>query len=83
MRGASGRVSALSAIPFVENRGQADPVVAFYASTFAGTVSVTHEGRIVYALPSRPRGEGGARSSLALAEAPVAGHARSEGREAR
>ncbi len=37
-------------VPFIENRGQVHPAVAFYARTFAGTVFVTHAGEIVYAL---------------------------------
>ncbi len=40
-------------VPFIENRGQIDPAVAFYARTFAGTVFVTHAGEIIYALPAR------------------------------
>lgn len=39
-------------IPFVANRGQVDEKVAFYAGTFAGTVFVTKEGKIVYSFPS-------------------------------
>src|SRR5262249_47505419 len=39
------------AVPFVENAGQSDPRVAYYAPTFAGTVFVTGEGELVYALP--------------------------------
>ena len=42
-------ISGLS-IPFVANEGQTDPRVAFTARTFAGTVFVTKEGRIVYSL---------------------------------
>ncbi|MBZ0190546.1 MAG: hypothetical protein K8F34_02500, partial [Candidatus Kuenenia stuttgartiensis] len=38
-------------IPFIANEGQADKKVAFYANTFGGTVFVTKEGEIVYALP--------------------------------
>ena len=38
-------------IPFIANEGQADKKVAFYANTFGGTVFVTNEGEIVYALP--------------------------------
>jgi hypothetical protein len=44
-------------IPFVVNRGQVDPRVAFYAHTFAGTVYATRQGEIVYALPA-PHGKG-------------------------
>jgi hypothetical protein len=42
-------------IPFIANDGQVDEQVDFYAKTFGGTVFVTKEGEIVYALPwSRP-----------------------------
>jgi len=40
-------------IPFVANAGQTDPAVAYFAPTFAGTVFVTRDGRIVYSLPGR------------------------------
>ncbi|HSV05083.1 MAG TPA: hypothetical protein VLI07_01145, partial [Candidatus Binatus sp.] len=40
------------AVPFVANAGQSDPRVAYYASTFSGTVFVTKEGELVYALPA-------------------------------
>src|SRR5262245_66656378 len=40
------------AVPFVANAGQSDPRVAYYAPTFSGTVSVTGEGDLVYALPA-------------------------------
>jgi hypothetical protein len=39
-------------IPFMANRGQTDPAVAYYAPTFAGTVYVTKKGEIVYSLPA-------------------------------
>ena len=39
------------AVPFVENAGQSDPRVAYYARTFSGTAFVTREGELVYALP--------------------------------
>src|SRR5215510_16373147 len=46
------------AVPFVENAGQSDPRIAYYAPTFAGTVFVTGEGEVVYALTARrPRGQ--------------------------
>ncbi len=38
-------------IPFVANDGQTDERVGFYANTFGGTVFVTKDGEIVYALP--------------------------------
>lgn len=40
-------------LPFVENRGQIDESVAYYAKTLSGTVFVTRSGEIVYALPSK------------------------------
>jgi len=39
-------------MPFIANNGQVDEQVQFYAKTFGGTVFVTKEGEIVYALPS-------------------------------
>jgi hypothetical protein len=51
---ASGEVKERLAgvhIPFIANAGQTDPAVAYYAQTFAGTVFVTRDGRIVYSLP--------------------------------
>src|SRR2546422_5062121 len=45
------------AAPFIENAGQTDPRVAYYAPTFSGTVFVTRQGEIVYALPG-PRAPG-------------------------
>ena len=38
-------------IPFMENRGQVNDKVMFYARTFGGTVFLTQEGEIVYSLP--------------------------------
>ena len=38
-------------IPFIANNGQVDEQVRFYAKTFGGTVFVTKDGEIVYALP--------------------------------
>src|SRR5215470_14303218 len=46
-----GRLDRL-AVPFVENAGQSDPRVAYYAPTFSGTVFVTRQGEVVYALPA-------------------------------
>src|SRR5262245_39319695 len=47
----AGRLDHL-AVPFVENAGQSDPRVAYYAPTFSGTVFVTGEGEVVYAVPA-------------------------------
>jgi hypothetical protein len=66
------------AVPFVENAGQSDPRVAYYASTFSGTVFVTRQGEVVYALPaSGQRATAGSRepgSGWTLAESFVDGH---------
>lgn len=35
-------------IPFIENQGQVDRNVTFYADTYGGTVFVTKEGKLVY-----------------------------------
>jgi hypothetical protein len=72
------RLAAL-ALPFVENTGQSAAPVAYYASTFAGTVFVTHHGQIVYALPPR-RAAVDARSASqepgwSVTESFVGGHA--------
>ncbi|MBK8738776.1 MAG: hypothetical protein IPM02_04170 [Betaproteobacteria bacterium] len=37
-------------VPFIANQGQVDSRVSFYARTFAGTVFVTGDGRLVYSL---------------------------------
>jgi uncharacterized repeat protein (TIGR01451 family) len=47
---APGTLAALR-LPFIANEGQVDAQVAYYAPTFAGTVFVTRQGRLVYALP--------------------------------
>lgn len=44
-------------IPFIANDGQTNEKVKFYANTFGGTVFVTKEGEIVYALPTSKSGE--------------------------
>src|SRR6185369_10808725 len=41
------------AVPFVENVGQTDHRVAYYAQTWGGYVFVTREGEIIHALPAR------------------------------
>ena len=40
-------------VPFIANRGQLDPSVNFYARTSFGTVFVTRQGDIVYAMGDR------------------------------
>lgn len=44
---------AVSPVLFVENQGQTDATVAFYAPTFAGMTFVTHRGKIVHSLRAR------------------------------
>jgi hypothetical protein len=39
-------------IPFIQNAGQTDASVSFYAQTFAGTTYVTRTGELVYSLPA-------------------------------
>ena len=46
-------------IPFIANAGQIDNDVGFYANTFAGQVSVTRGGEIVYSLPKVENGQTG------------------------
>ena len=46
----SPALSALS-IPFIENRGQIDSDVAYYAKTFGATLFVTRAGEMVYGFP--------------------------------
>jgi hypothetical protein len=53
---ADGRARANLAgtrLPFIENQGQVDQHVSYYAPTFAGTVFVTSRGELVYSLPAR------------------------------
>ena len=38
-------------VPFIANEGQVDALVRYYAKTFSGTVYVTRDGEIMYALP--------------------------------
>ena len=38
-------------IPFIENQGQTDKEVKYYAKTFSGDVFVTDKGEIVYSIP--------------------------------
>ena len=73
-------------VPFIANAGQTDGAVAFYAPTFAGTVFITRDGRIVYSLPgertsastSRSRSAGRKRG-WSLTETAVNGRARPSG----
>ena len=46
----SSALSSLS-IPFIENKGQFDDNVAFYAKTIGSTVYVTKKGEMVYGFP--------------------------------
>lgn len=63
-------------IPFIENKGQVDKSVAFYAPTFAGTVFVTKKGELVYALPANgAANESDTRSMQVLTERLIAGKA--------
>ena len=64
-------------MPFITNTGQMNEQVQFYAKTFSGTVFVTKDGEIVYALPNNGsrRLEGGIqanRESCIMAQASVA-----------
>lgn len=63
-------------IPFIENKGQVDKDVAFYAPTFAGTVFVTKKGELVYSLPAKSTDEDSeSRVTQVLTERLVAGKA--------
>src|SRR5215467_4648840 len=74
----AGRLNHL-AVPFVANAGQSDPRVAYYAPTFSGTVFVTGDGEVVYAVPApedraRAAGLREAASGWTLTERFVDGH---------
>jgi hypothetical protein len=56
-------------VPFIENRGQTDARVAFYAHTFAGTAFVTRHGELVLDLPGARTAK--TRQGWALTETPV------------
>jgi len=43
-------------VPFIENQGQVNKQVAYYAKTFGGTVFVTKKGQLVYSLPAEKGG---------------------------
>ena len=66
-------------VPFIANEGQVDARVAYYAPTFAGTLFVTRQGELVYALPGprskAPRGKG---PGWSLTETLVGGTTRPE-----
>jgi hypothetical protein len=47
---ATASQTSATRLPFVTNEGQTDARVAFTADTFGGTVFITHDGEIVYAL---------------------------------
>jgi len=51
------RALATLSVPFVQNLGQKAPDVAYYTQTLGGTLFVTREGSMVYALPVRGSGE--------------------------
>lgn len=46
--------TALS-LPFIENRGQAHPSVAFMARCLDASLSITRKGELIYSLPERDR----------------------------
>ena len=60
-------------MPFIANNGQVDERVLFYAQTFSGTVFVTKDGEIVYALPTSKSGESRDRMSEARSQKLEAG----------
>ena len=62
------RKTAILQMPFIANEGQTDEKVAFYADTFGGTVFVTEDGEIVYALPASRSGELGDKRSEARSQ---------------
>ena len=73
-------------IPFIANAGQTDPAVAYYAPTFAGTVFVTQDGRIVYSFagakdPASNSPASGMRTGWSLTEILVGGRALPRGTE--
>lgn len=48
-------------MPFIVNKGQVDKRVLFYVQTFGGTVFVSKNGEIFYALPEGRQGSDGSR----------------------
>jgi hypothetical protein len=71
---ANGSLTSIR-IPFVAADAR-DPHVSYYASTFAGTVFVTREGKIVYSLPA-PKAE--EKKAWMLTETLIGGKARPRG----
>ena len=70
-------------IPFIANESRIDRRVSYYASTFAGTVYVTRDGKIVYSLQA-PDKQGsadrkGKSSGWSLTETLVGGQPRPHG----
>ena len=57
-------------VPFLANEGQVDARVAYYAPTFAGTVFVTRQGEMVYALDGRTTGRETSRARPAAVRGP-------------
>lgn len=70
-------------VPFVANQGQVDDRVSYYAATKAGTVYVTHEGELVYALSASASGTEKDRvyKGWTLTEEPINGSAVVSGKE--
>jgi hypothetical protein len=63
-------------IPFIPNRGQFDPSVAYVAPTSAGTVFVSRQGELIYRLQPQGAKENGTqinKANLYLSEAMVGG----------
>ncbi len=52
----SSRLATMQ-VPFIPNGGQWDKQAAFAAHTFAGTLFVTTEGKLVYSLPGKPQAD--------------------------
>lgn len=69
---AQRRTLAGLSLPFIENTGQLDHRVAYYARTFAGTAFVTRNGALVLNLPGRHgRAVGSRGRGWVLSEIPV------------
>ena len=50
--------TTMISIPFIQNQGQADSEIEFYANTFAGNVMATGNGEIVYSLVRNENNKG-------------------------